>query len=256
MNFIMISGYAGSGKDTVANILSKGPNCQTLNNGSYVIHTNESVSFKNINSLSFNYITKRISLATPLKFIAKELLGWDGLKNEAGRNLLIFLGDYLGDELTQDFYGFYETRNPGNFRFSSKDNSYFKFKDILESLFNKDKLFWVKILLNKCLEAQIEIANTSDNRSSYRTYFIIPDFRHKKEYYYLKACGHNVKTLRVVRSNKVTPLDTISERDLDDFNYDILISNLSGLEDLTTKIQYNLDAILSLDSLGTRTLSI
>lgn len=64
---ILISGKAESGKDTVANIIME-----------------HQTKFGNSHNWHF---------ANPVKFIARESFGWDGNKDERGRNLLQLIGD-------------------------------------------------------------------------------------------------------------------------------------------------------------------
>lgn len=65
---ILLSGKAGSGKDTFYSILNKHISCS------------------------------RYALADPIKTIAKSMFDWNGEKDEKGRKLLIDIGQYLGCE--------------------------------------------------------------------------------------------------------------------------------------------------------------
>ena len=72
-----ISGQAQHGKDTVANLLSN-----KLNGKSLILHN-----------------------ADYLKYIASQYMGWDGNKDEAGRNLLQWLGtERVRIELNKPLY--------------------------------------------------------------------------------------------------------------------------------------------------------
>lgn len=66
VDVVLLSGKAGSGKDTVANFIAR------------------NAKYDSIISLHF---------AMPVKFIAKNDFGWDGNKDEKGRQLLQLIGD-------------------------------------------------------------------------------------------------------------------------------------------------------------------
>lgn len=87
-NVYVLIGHARSGKDTAADFIE-----QYLNNA------------------------KRIAFATLLKEQAKAL-GWNGRKDEAGRNFLQHLGDVLKEYHGSDYYADYVVRqlkDNGNF---------------------------------------------------------------------------------------------------------------------------------------------
>ncbi len=71
---ISLSGYAGSGKDAVADVLCS----------------------------EFGFV--RCSFAGPLKRIAREQFGWDGEKDDRGRRLLQVLGTEAGREYDPDIW--------------------------------------------------------------------------------------------------------------------------------------------------------
>lgn len=68
---LLISGLAGAGKTTLANYL-------------------QSSLEKDV------FVVSRLSFATPIKNIAKECFGWDGIKDDKGRKLLQVIGTEAG----------------------------------------------------------------------------------------------------------------------------------------------------------------
>jgi hypothetical protein len=192
---IMLSGKAGSGKDTFF---------ESIKNDEFFI--NDCKGLKILHP-------KRISFADSLKRLAKEF-GWSGKKDIDGRNFLIVLGQYLGDEpITEklkftDLQRIYET----------------------SKYFTKDKLFWVK-----SIESKLEDLN------------IITDWRMLKEYYYLKYIkNYDVTTVRIVRENKkISDIDTPTETELDNFDFDYVIHNNESLDDLRMKANNLILDILS-----------
>ncbi len=177
---VLISGRAGAGKDTVADMLSN----LIYNKG------------LEINS---SYYACKIAFAEAVKQIARDLFDWNGKKDANGRKLLIFIGNYLGGE-----------------KYTAPINGY---KTILDKYFTPDKDFWAKILVSKILDT------TKDLK-----YILVPDFRYRKEYYYLKLIFPKLITIRVNRN--VEPINDISETNLDNFEFNYTISNNAGVLEL------------------------
>lgn len=74
---ILISGKAGHGKDSLANILMKNLDAKTT----------------------------KVPMARELKHLAKDYFGWNGLKDDSGRQLLQWLGtDYIRNTIDENFH--------------------------------------------------------------------------------------------------------------------------------------------------------
>jgi len=69
--------------------------------------------------------------------------------------------------------------------------------------------------------------------------FVISDLRYKNEADTLKKSGVEVLTVRINRF-ETSPSNDPSERDLDDYNFDVVISNKATLEDLYAAVENTL----------------
>jgi len=205
-NIFLIAGKAGSGKDTFYNILN------TVNKEKYN-----------------TYKIVRFSFADALKKIAINLFEWNQVKDEYGRKLLIFLGLYLGDEIT--FRN--KLCSDPLFNENLMDNKYtswYEIKEKLDEFFTVNKNFWVDIVKDKLY-----------NNYDLYDYCFITDFRFRKEYISLGICFDNVKTVKIERK-KVNKIDNKSEKDLDNFNFDYVVKNNKDLNEYKGEIVkfYNL----------------
>jgi hypothetical protein len=73
--------------------------------------------------------------------------------------------------------------------------------------------------------------------------YVISDARYKNEINSLKATGANVITLRINRFD-TSPSNDPSERDLDNFEFDSVISNRGTLDDLYLAVASSLEGKL------------
>jgi len=199
-NIFLIGGKAGSGKDTFYNILT------TVNKEKYN-----------------TYKIVRFSFAEAIKKIAVNQFNWNQVKDDYGRKLLIFLGSYLGDEIT--FRNKLCSDDMFNENLTDKVySSWYEVKEKLDILFTKDKNFWVDIVKDKLY-----------NNYDLYDYCFITDFRFKKEYVNLSICFDNVKTIKIDR-RKVIKIDSKSENDLNDFTFDYVVRNNKDLNEFKSEI--------------------
>ena len=190
MRLIFISGKAGSGKTTLAN-------CMTF------------------------YPENVLSLADPVKAVAKDFAGWNGEKDEEGRKLLVFIGEILGKELTQyvdlsniNEYFIWDNGKTAD-QYTTLD--WHKLYYNLISSFTPDKLFWVRYLYEKYLKSKAAS--------------IFPK---------------NIVTIRINKKDEAK-LEYPNESELDKFPFDIVLENNGSIADLTSKIHMKLGRSLTSD---------
>lgn len=165
MKIVLVSGKMNSGKDYFSNLAVK-----TL-------------------TLS-GFKAKRFALADNVKIIAKELYGWNGVKDEKGRLLLIDIGTMLGKG-----YGG-----------SQLD------EDLFKRYFDPHPFLWCDMLMSKIVSSGYDV-------------IFVSDWRFKDEYVYFKCYFDDVVTVRVKENQRTKYLDNISEKDLDGFDFDYIIDN-------------------------------
>lgn len=174
MAIILISGKAGCGKDTAAN------------------HMNAILNQR-------GHKTMRLAFANYLKYLAKQYFGWNGEKDEEGRNLLQTLGtETIRNQYNQDFWV------NSVIDIISIGKEFFNFKHFIIS----DWRFISEFKLIDSLLGHLNIIKVRIERPSYKKILNEKQEQHS------------------------------SEKDLDNFDFDYIIINNGSLEDFSNKITY------------------
>jgi hypothetical protein len=203
---IAISGWKRSGKDTVAEYLRD------------------------------NFGAKRLAFADPLKHLVSDLFGIDrrNIDNPSKKEAPILTLPVLArDAFSQTVTEFMtkefrddQGRNYGN------SSMYWTPRALCiligSAMRSADPDYWVKKAVSQAEPGQL---------------YVISDARYKNEINSLKATGANVITLRINRFD-TSPSNDPSERDLDNFEFDSVISNRGTLDDLYLAVASSLEGKL------------
>lgn len=200
---ILISGWCGSGKDTIADYLVD----------------------------KFKFL--KISIADDLKRKVAKKYNFDHslTQSQKGKQTTILYTD--GNKTVRDLL-IYEAYR----RKQSHGNDTF-IKTVSKNISEIDYIQH-HMLINSSYENQI--SNQLSNIIC--KHIVIPDFRFKHEYEHMYDSFHglckygvinNVVTLRVNRFDK-HPVDSFSEKDLDDFNFDFVLENNADIRSLNKEI--------------------
>ena len=197
MKLILVSGKANSGKDHVSNKLSE-----------YIT--------KNFYTGYSNYKAKpiRMSLAEPVKQIARDVFGWNGEKDDKGRRLLINIGTWVGKDFGSKFIAGEDIIYLGCKEENISD-IYKKFTRYFKPSVN----LWSGILKDKILYTKEE--------KPVENIFVVSDNRFEDEIVYLQTIfGDDVIPIRVKENQRTKYIDDISETDLDKYDkFDFIIDN-------------------------------
>jgi hypothetical protein len=177
----------------------------------------------------------RVSFADPLKEYARTLCGWDGIKNNQGRQLLINIGQIMRDEIVE-----FESVNDRRIYYNIRNDDYVNFKynkytireiyDMLTSLYEPDNDYWVNLALTQIKESNYKVS-------------VITDWRFENEYDKIKKEFEGlVFTVRVNRPNVIS-INDISEKDLDKFKFDFCFDNKYNKGYYQTQIQLKMENI-------------
>ena len=163
------------------------------------------------------------SFATALKDIAKKYFNWDGDKG-------IYYQTFTKDTGALTLTAGGVTYTPDTVQMPVADrgrtlllNIGKKFREIRPSI-------WLDYVINNIKSIDKDTHNTIPD-----TFFVIDDMRFKNELIEAKTF-HTCYSVRVSRTEGALDLDDISERDLDNAEFDFYIDNNGSREDLTNKL--------------------
>lgn len=232
--YIGLNGYAGSGKDTVAKMMTfilNHMNMDKMTGWSYfmqhlntlpITHPDQDIITENCYVIAFADQLKRICstmFEVPLKyFYDNKSTSWICINN--GFELTEIKPNQESIVSAEDYYtGNYVDRHTGKVYMSLRELLVYVGTYVLQRHISQ-KTF-INIVEKKVKEIE--------NRSSYK-YVICTDVRFEHEFEFIK--NHHGIMVNIVRDG-VQQLDNIAEHDLDDVeDYDYVIENNSTYEDL------------------------
>jgi hypothetical protein len=214
MKLVLLSGKSNSGKDYVGKILQD----YLSDIRDSFIQNYAHIPIDDIVDLKGNtiYNVHHLSLAEPVKQIAKDYFDWNGEKDTYGRDLLINIGTYIGkDFATKKLY-----------EYLGKDEKVITqlYKDFCKLLKPSVNL-WSSILKDKILYLNQKCKNKEN-------IFITTDNRFKDEILYQKLTfKDDIVSIRVKENHRTNYIDDISETDLDNYKFDYYIDNSKDNDD-------------------------